>query len=234
MVVHTTVGVLASLPMIASALCVPEAPSPSPESVPAYAYALADSLSWVRQGVTKGPGRFDENWSVLLSKIKLADEDYRCAASALHRFEASDNEYVAMGASAVGDVYQSLIRADQALARTLTALIKDSKAAWRIEVGSIEDRLATFQWSVKQALERLPVAVATATQGLAIYTATGRPAGGLHLRWAERAELQLRLASAFGPSIREGPRSGQSPVDDAAALLYGFLGDSKSRSATSE
>jgi hypothetical protein len=46
--------------------------------------------------------------------------------------------------------------------------------------------------------------------------------------------MQTRLVGAFGPSIRDGPRPGQSPLDGAAALLYGFLGDSKSRSATSE
>lgn len=127
-----------------------------------------------------------------------------------------------------------LIRADQALAQTLAALIKDSKAAWRIEAGNIEDQLATFQWNVDQALEQLPLSVATATQGLAQYTPRGdRPVGFTsHGRSAPRCKRDW--------SVRSDRRFGMDRVPGnlrSMAPRHSCMGSSatpKSRSATTE
>ena len=146
----------------------------------------------------------------------------------------SDDEFVAKGAAAVSDTYRLLLKADRALADILLAVINDTRAGRRTDDEAITDHLATHRSALDEAWEQLPASVATATQGLVRYTSTGRPMAGLRLTGAERAELQTALVRAFGPSIRDGHRGGQVPLDAAAALLYGFLGDSRWRSATTE
>ena len=222
------------MPWMASALCRTQDPAPSPDSVPAYAAALVESLSLVKRGATQSAIRYDDDWSGILSQIRRADEDYRCAAALVRVFMRSDDEFVAKGAAAVSDTYRSVHKADKALAHVLLAVINDTKTGRRIDDEAFADRFATHRSALDEAWKQLPVSVATATHGLVRYTFTGRPSAGLRLTWEERAELQAGLLRAFGPSIRDGHRGAQVPLDAAAGLLYGFLGDSKWRSATSE
>src|SRR5262249_4229757 len=133
------------MPWMASALCQPPDPDPSPDSVPAYAAELVESLSLVKGAATQSAIGRDDDWSAVLSRIERADEDYRCAVARVRVFMRSDDEFVAKGAAAVSDTYRLLLKADRALADILLAVINDTRAGRRTDDEAITDHLATHR-----------------------------------------------------------------------------------------
>jgi len=96
----------------ANAQCAPRFPLRSPEASD-FAFAIVDSLIRAKEGNMRWATRSQGNDAQTILMMKLAIEDYRCAAQGLAPFTRSRSEPIASGAEMVAGVYMRVIEADE-------------------------------------------------------------------------------------------------------------------------
>jgi hypothetical protein len=162
--------------------------------------------------------------------LKLAREDFSCAALHLSPFLNSKDEVIGKTADLVAESYNNLRGNCELTELKVTELLNEMSTGQTIALGNVASRLAEIVQFNEGFWNDFYRAVYLSTVALRKFD-KGEPTGRFRITKAQRKALMRDLENQFGASVRNRTKARQNILLAAAAELYGVLGDRKWRSA---
>lgn len=150
--------------------------------------------------------------STLTYEVKVAGEDYLCAASMLEKFKRSDIEAIRGSAEAAHTVYTTLAKIDREI---LSEMSRNNS-----------DRVTDLSIAKNQTWKTLVLAGVMTTHALVeVPKDPNERLNRLSITRSERVGILKRLKEIFGLSITGGLQAGQTSLEAAGATIYEFLSE---------
>jgi hypothetical protein len=167
----------------------------------------------------------------MMVELKLAIQDYECAASLVNPYMDSEDEAIRISARGANTAYVTLAMVD---AKTVTdfRLLLDGESP-QTGVGSRLEAVANDEVLIDETWKLLPAASVAVLHALVgIGAKEDEPITHLRISGSQRQTILRALKDLFPTTeLERGMQAGQLPLELAAAALYHFVADAKWRSA---
>jgi hypothetical protein len=202
-----------------------------------YVRTVIESLSFAHQASLVITSDTSATYEGLVTNLKRARDDYKCAASMVEKFESSTEKLIKATAPAVSYSYETISQLYQKEVSAVTQYLKQVSKGQTPPRGSTLDQMTDLGRSMDKSLEVLAQAIVQAGSSALVewtdQTPQARQTGRLRITESQRRALMKQIEGAFGThTIQKGPIEGPQPVLEVTAIvLYQWLSDPKRRSA---
>jgi hypothetical protein len=204
-----------------------------------YVLALVDSYSWAHTALSRTETKTDREQDSFIADIvdrvyglKLAKNDYQCAAEAVSGFRQSRDEAIKTSADGAHLVYLVLKQLND---ESIGELLKIVDVKNTFDIPATVSRVTDIGVKINEVWRTLPVVTAAASHAL-----VQMPAGKderlstLKITSEQRKAITSELLKTFGAEIKVGMKAGQISLVASAGLLYQFVSDERWKSSDSK
>jgi hypothetical protein len=193
-----------------------------------YATNLIESFRWAKEGTSSIPSSMpqaqsleglDKDARAAMLALKLASEDYECAATLVEPYVRSKTLPVQISATGSAATYRKLITINSGLVQTF----KDTLNGKATAKGDLADRLTDFSVQSDNAWELLLRATGAVTFAIVVAPKEGEALSTLNMTAGQRGDLNNSLEEVFGDALKKDQKEIQSKFEGAGWVLYEFI-----------
>jgi hypothetical protein len=172
-------------------------------------------------GSARTPAEFLSAISDFMYEVKVAGEEYRCAATLVQPFLKSPNEAIQTSAEDVSFVYTVQSKLDAQILAEMQALLNSPQGEG---TGDRLARLTDIRVKKDNAWKMILLVGVGATHALVILPEKAdEKLSRLSVTESERRELLQVIERVFGASVKQGLKAGQEALEGAGATIHQFL-----------